>query len=246
MSISRPAMNLKSILATTDSSSDDNWMLSYIDVFVLMTTLFLMLMVMNKPLQDAQTMNNLSEPHTPAGLTPSPLPSRDNESHSAKRSHEALPTSKPSALLAIERSIEQHGIGGHVELSRLAGVTRLEISSKVLFDSGDAYLSRAGEALLEKLLPALKQSEGNIVIEGHTDNQAISTLKYPSNWSLAAARATEVLEFYVTEGLDQKRFRAISFGDTQPIAPNNTELNRSKNRRVSLLIEHTKPATQEP
>ena len=107
----------------------------------------------------------------------------------------------------------------------------------MLFESGDSDLTRAGIAVLEKLTPVLAETQGQIFIEGHTDNRPIETAKYPSNWDLAAARATEVLQFFVLEGLDKQRFRAVSYGDTKPVVPNSSAANRQKNRRVSLVIE---------
>jgi len=250
--MSRPSMNLKTTLHDGEVMTDDNWMLSYIDVFVLITTLFLMLLVVNKPkLELKEKTHELSSTYVDvrkdnayidlALIDPIPELLKIN-SEASKQNDGQIFELEHSSIgdynLAMTESIREHGLEGLIHVSKKANATKLEIDSRVLFDSGNAYLTRSGEALLENLLPILKQSIGTILIEGHTDDQPIGTAKYPSNWSLAAARATEVLEFFVSEGLKDSRFRAISYGDTQPLAPNDSDTNRRKNRRVSLVIEN--------
>jgi len=237
----RPSSYLKALNADSDVAQDDNWMLSYIDVFVLITTLFLMLLVMNNA-----SFGTVATPNegTQKALSNSEKSSLEEQAIVAELiapepAPIVLPAPKNESELfdTLQSSIVMHGMQSHIELIQEADRTRLEIQSRVLFNSGDAYLTRSGEALLEKLLPVLKPTQGIIVIEGHTDNQPINTQQYPSNWSLAASRATEVLEFFVSEGFDQHRFRAVSFGDTRPIVPNDSSANRRTNRRVSLVIE---------
>lgn len=231
----RPAIKLKQLLADSESALDENWMVSYIDVFVLMTTLFVLLLFLQPPEMgvgegqralpadpaDALFEQLASLPAPAAGKPVTPTPSAAN---------------LETVLLS---SIHDQGLQAHVAVRSDAHTTELEIASRVLFESGESDLTRAGVAMLEKLTPVLSATKGLIHIEGHTDNRPIGTAKYPSNWDLAAARATEVLQFFVLEGLDKHRFRAVSFGDTQPLVPNTSAANRQKNRRVSLVIEHT-------
>lgn len=230
----RPSSYLKALHADSDVAQDDNWMLSYIDVFVLITTLFLMLLVMNNA--SFGTVNAPREGIQEA-LATSEVSVMEEQAFV-----EQLIAPKPSQedtelFSTLQSSIITHGMQSHIQLVQEADRTRLEIQSRVLFNSGDAYLTRSGEALLDKILPILEPTQGIIVIEGHTDNNPIKTKQFPSNWSLAASRATEVLEFFVAEGFDQSRFRAVSYGDTQPIVPNDSSANRRSNRRVSLVIE---------
>ncbi|MDX1451028.1 MAG: OmpA family protein [Oleiphilaceae bacterium] len=231
----RAAMRLKQLMSDSDTAMDENWMVSYIDVFVLMTTLFVLLLFLQQPKwgigegareQEALPAEDIFEqlaslPATAAG---------DVSAQTAQES------SFEEVLLT---SIRDHGLQPHVQVRTDANATELEIASRVLFDSGDAELTRAGVDMLERLTPVLAQTEGLIFIEGHTDDRPIETAKYPSNWELAAARATEVLQFFVLEGLDEQRFRAVSFADTKPLVPNTSSINRQKNRRVSLVIQKT-------
>jgi chemotaxis protein MotB len=73
-------------------------------------------------------------------------------------------------------------------------------------------------------------------IEGHTDNVPVRTLKYPSNWQLAAERAISVLEVMVQSGVTPDRVSAASFAETRPLKPNDTVEGRSSNRRIEIVI----------
>ena len=233
----RPSFNLQSMVADSESAQDDNWMLSYIDVFMLMTTIFVMLLVMNRTGQQA-IEPPLSQGAVEGGdarhLAELPLIGANEYQVTELDQLIQLDT---IWLSDIKRSIESNNLSNLVQLQKGDEFTSLEIQSRVLFNSGATELARSGEALLEKLVPVLLQSEGIIFIEGHTDDRPMASSEFSSNWDLASARATEVLHFFVAEGLSKKRFRAVSYGDTQPIAPNDTEENRSKNRRVSLMIQ---------
>jgi len=224
----------------SESAQDDNWMLSYIDVFVLMTTIFVMLLVMNRSETNVGGVigSDIDYNGTATKSVDIDLTAKDYLQVSENETEiDLFIRSSTLWLEDIKSSLKENELGGLVNLQESDDFTSLEIQSRVLFNSGSSDLARSGESLLEKLIPVLKQSEGLIFIEGHTDDQPIASNEYPSNWDLASARATEVLHFFVTEGLAKKRFRAVSYGDTEPLVPNDSEENRSKNRRVSLMIQ---------
>jgi len=249
--MARPAIALRSLVEESEAAQEENWMISYIDVFVLMTTLFVLLVFLQRPeVGNPETAASSHQTEkVEAGETLDSTLSED-ELFNALNSLPATNAGTPDSVTHLEHAMEalslnevlansiaDKGLDHLVELKQSPEKTELEIQSRVLFHSGDAELTRPGIDVLEHLLPALRQSSGIIYIEGHTDDQPIETVRYPSNWALAAARATEVLEFFVLEGLDKKRFRAVSFGDTQPLVPNTSDANRRKNRRVNLVIE---------
>ena len=78
-----------------------------------------------------------------------------------------------------------------------------------------------------------------IVVEGFTDNVPIGPAlkaRFPSNWELSSARATDVLRFLVSKGVPANSISAQGFGDSRPVASNNTAEGRAKNRRVEIVI----------
>ena len=77
-----------------------------------------------------------------------------------------------------------------------------------------------------------------VTIEGHTDNQPISTGQFTSNWDLAAVRASRIADFFVSAGVERGRVRSISYGDTRPKGSNDTPEGRARNRRVTIRFQH--------
>ncbi len=112
----------------------------------------------------------------------------------------------------------------------------IEIKSNILFASGAAVLSLQAIAPLKKIAAVLAKVPNDINVEGYTDNVPISTASFPSNWELSAARAASVVRLFTQSGLQAMRLKAIGFGEHQPIADNATELGRSKNRRVAIMV----------
>jgi type VI secretion system protein ImpK len=77
---------------------------------------------------------------------------------------------------------------------------------------------------------------GNVVVAGHTDNQRLLSARFPSNWHLSQARADAVKDMLAARTGTPARFTAEGRGDTEPIAPNDSAINRAKNRRVDITI----------
>jgi chemotaxis protein MotB len=105
------------------------------------------------------------------------------------------------------------------------------------FPSGKSEIQQEFIPILEKIETVLKQKDGHVMVAGHTDNVPISTNKYPSNWILSAARAASVVH-YLSEvkSVDPTRLEIRAYGDTQPVADNDSAESRAKNRRIEINI----------
>ena len=112
----------------------------------------------------------------------------------------------------------------------------IEIKSNILFASGVAILSLQAMSPLKKIAAILSKTPNDINVEGYTDNVPIKTAHFPSNWELSAARAASVVRLFTQSGISATRLKAIGFAEHQPIADNATELGRSKNRRVAIMV----------
>ena len=76
-----------------------------------------------------------------------------------------------------------------------------------------------------------------IRIEGHTDSTPISNNEFSSNWQLSAIRATNVTELLISQsGINPKRISSVAYGENRPVATNNTNVGKSKNRTVDIII----------
>lgn len=123
-----------------------------------------------------------------------------------------------------------------VEVSHVAEGISLRVEDHLLFESANAELIGSGRNVIDSLLAIIQRYEGDVSVEGHSDSQRISTERFPSNWELSSARATAVLRHLQAAGIDGTRLKAVGFGDTRPLADNDTSEGRAKNRRVEVIV----------
>jgi outer membrane protein OmpA-like peptidoglycan-associated protein len=121
------------------------------------------------------------------------------------------------------------------------GVSKCDID--VLFDSGQAELRPAARQMLVELAQVLQRSEAKdlkIMVVGHTDNQRIVSVsmrdKYPNNFHLSTARALAVVDVLRGQGLNDQRIGIAGFGSHEPVADNQSAVDRQKNRRVEIFV----------
>ena len=114
-------------------------------------------------------------------------------------------------------------------------VIRLE--DTMLFDQGSAIIKPQAKAMLDKISVSLTKFDNPILIEGHTDSMPIRNEKFPSNWELSTARATNIIK-YLTEvhKFPPGRLSAVGYGEYMPIAENTSPQGRAKNRRVDIIV----------
>lgn len=114
---------------------------------------------------------------------------------------------------------------------------RIVFSAPLLFDLGKAELKSSAVEVLHQLAIALRGLPNKFVVEGHTDNLPIRRGKYKSNWDLSSARAENIVKYFVhKEEFSPKQFAVAAYGEYRPVAPNDTNFNRRKNRRVELVV----------
>lgn len=105
--------------------------------------------------------------------------------------------------------------------------------NNVLFETGSSNLLLESFPSLNEVVVYMNENpDVSIEIRGHTDNQGDSAM----NLDLSRSRATSVAYYIRDKGIDNTRLSAVGFGDTLPIADNNTEEGRQKNRRVEIVI----------
>lgn len=137
------------------------------------------------------------------------------------------------------QTVMAHEIASDVmDIMRAGNVTVVRFPDKVSFPSGSGEFKDGFLPILTKFLSVLEESEGSILISGHTDDIPISTDQYRSNWDLSASRATSVAH-YILEytDIDPGRITVQGFADSRPLVPNTNFDSRSKNRRVEITIQ---------
>ncbi len=106
--------------------------------------------------------------------------------------------------------------------------------AKIRFDSGRASIDRDSMGLLDKLIEtALRCPTANIEVAGHTDSDGDNT----ANMALSEKRAQAVAEYLIKAGLPTDRLRAVGYGSSQPVAANDTDEGKAKNRRIDFVVK---------
>ena len=124
------------------------------------------------------------------------------------------------------------------DVRRTADGTLISMSTGVLFPAGSAELTAKAKEVIDKIYNTyLKNANTNIMIKGHTDNRPMSSAMYPSNWELSTGRAGAVTRYLISQhGVNPKQLSTAGYADQAPVAPNDTEENRAKNRRIEIFV----------
>ncbi|MEK9144488.1 MAG: OmpA family protein, partial [Elusimicrobiota bacterium] len=130
---------------------------------------------------------------------------------------------------------------GQVQITQIQGKLSVNVADTIFFDSGKAEIKDGGRKVLQRVGDILKHLTGKqIRIEGHTDNVPIGGAlkeRYPTNWELSTARATTVARFLQEKaGVDPALLTAAGYGEHRPVAANDAEAGRAKNRRIEIVL----------
>lgn len=144
----------------------------------------------------------------------------------------------------LEAVLEKNQLTEQIRLKTDPDGITLAIKDELLFALGQAEIAPQNQERLRPLLESLKALDPkySFVIEGHTDDNPIHTLQFPSNWHLSAARAVAQLEVMRQSGFDQDLISIKAFGETRPVAPNRDASgtpipeNQAQNRRAVIRI----------
>ena len=138
----------------------------------------------------------------------------------------------------ISEKLESYKIEDNVALDYNSQYVSLDLNGALLFEEGQADIRDDAADFMKKITSILKKYQNCIVeVEGHTDNVPIHNSNYQSNRYLSTARATKVYE-YITDNTDfpDQNLKVAGYGESRPVASNDSEEGRSKNRRVTIKI----------
>ena len=125
-----------------------------------------------------------------------------------------------------------------VNVQVIKGVVYISLADNMLYKSGSYEIGeRAGETLSKIAKIITDYKEYDVLVEGNTDNVPISQKNIRNNWDLSTLRASSVVQALQNEyGVDPKRLTAAGRGEYNPIADNNTEIGKQRNRRTQIII----------
>ena len=125
-----------------------------------------------------------------------------------------------------------------VDVQVLKGVVYISLADNMLYKSGSYEIGeRAGETLSKIAKIIMDYKDYDVLVEGNTDNVPISQKNIRNNWDLSALRASSVVQALQNQyGVDPKRLSAAGRGEYNPVASNNTEKGKQRNRRTQIII----------
>jgi chemotaxis protein MotB len=200
-----------------EKENHERWLISYADFLTLLFTFFVALYALS--VLDAEKAVSFSE----------------SLSRVFKIIDKPIKTQleKPEIIEQLEISLRQYQ--GVVIKENPRGII-IELKDHLLFKSGEYTLNPNSYAMLDKIIEQIRGIHNKISIEGHTDNVPIRTEFIRSNWDLSSLRALSVLYYFINSGISPDRLSATGFGEYKPVADNETEEGRAKNRRVEIII----------
>lgn len=233
------------------SGGAPEWMTTYSDLVTLLLCFFVLLFAMSAV--DAQKFKSVMQSFQ-GGTGVMPGTGTIEENGTSTGGEDPLVTEEIN-LSELKASIDEYSENEGLSDKLLTQIDErgliIRMVDTVFFDSGSADIKPETANLLDFVTDILIREEfadKHIKIEGHTDSDPVSgNGKYPTNWELSAARATSVLRYLVEQkGIDGTRVSSAGYGYFRPIAPNDTPENKSKNRRVDLVILRTSEEDLEP
>ncbi|MEH6345577.1 MAG: MotB family protein [Bermanella sp.] len=148
------------------------------------------------------------------------------------------PEKAEEQALEMASELEQEISKGQVELETQGSKIIIRIDASGSFGAGSAYVQDDFLPVLDSIRDVLVDIPGRISVEGHTDNTPLGAFgRFKSNWNLSAARAAAVAEqLFIAPEMNESRFMVVGHGHVRPLIDNKTAENRSKNRRVEIII----------
>ena len=128
---------------------------------------------------------------------------------------------------------------GLAEIERQGDQVIVRLNEQGAFPSGGTVIPQEGIAMLKSVSTVILENKGEIVISGHTDNQPVGpgNSAFPSNWDLSVGRAAAVANVLNQQmKVPRSRLSVQGFADTKPLVNNDSSANRSKNRRIEIIM----------
>jgi chemotaxis protein MotB len=141
------------------------------------------------------------------------------------------------AFNAVRSKLQALIEGGKLKVVIFRGRMVVKLPAEVLFPSGKAELSPAGEAALSEVAGVLREfTDRKFMVAGHTDTVPTDGKPYKDNWELSTARALTVTEFLTHKGVRSRNLAVAGYGEWDPVATNQTPQGRRENRRIELVL----------
>ncbi|MFC5703225.1 flagellar motor protein MotB [Cohnella faecalis] len=251
-----------------EEHADESWLLPYSDLMTLLLALFIVLYAASSV--NTTKLEELSKAFKSAfssGIsifdkatlveTGTVMDTRDDIRHRTndgkKKSKDQLMQEEQQNLEKLKQQLDQYikknGLSSQLNTQLNQSQLLITIRDNALFPSGSAAIKPESQKLAVAIGQMLQQyPDYEVLVTGHTDDQPINTLEFPSNWELSSKRAINFMKILLQNpAFDPKKFSATGYGEYRPVDKSDSDTARSKNRRVevSILRKYTDPASDE-
>ncbi len=234
-----------------DEHPSEAWLVPYADILTLLLALFIVLFANSQT--DQKKMEAMAQAFSsafhsggpsifdkmgPAATPSADLPLEDAENMAYIKENTQLSETKAE----IDQMIQEQGLGAELDTVLTEDGLSIRIKDTALFSSGSADILDRSRAIAGPIASILSRVPQRVVVSGHTDNVPISNAQFESNWDLSSRRSLNFMKFLMElVPMKPERFMTVGYAEYRPVAPNDTEENRAKNRRVEILLMRSNP-----
>lgn len=228
-----------------EKDNSERWLLTYSDLITLLMIFFVVMYAISSV--DAQKYQIISESLSgalsasgPGGTANGGITSGGGIEIHIAESEGDEDLIDPELVAAAEKIVElikEKNLQDKVSVSLEERGVVVGLMNTVLFDSGSARIKQDAIPTLVAIGQIANGVHNYIRVEGNTDDVPQSSAQFPSNWELSVIRATEVLKLMIDQsGVASDKISAVGYGEHRPSVPNDSVENRSKNRKVDIVI----------
>lgn len=205
----------------------DRWLVSYADLVTLLFAFF-------STLYAAQAVNATSGPAGSEPPSTNAAPTAVAPASTAKPTPELVTDQLRDRLASrLEDDVRLH----RADIVRDGRGLVVSLPERATFGAGSAEVSADARPLIARVVGELRGGQYALRIEGHTDDVPIRTARFPSNWELSTARAGAVVAYLINDlKVSPARLSAAGFAEFHPLVPNDSAVNRARNRRIDIVV----------
>ncbi len=224
-------------------SNNERWLLTYADLITLLLAFFVVMYSMSQV--DAKRFGQVSK--ALHGILKGGNGVLRYEEFQSEKGHGVLKVGDLKMLQSlVEKEFKSPG-KEEVQTEITERGLVIHIVESALFREGSSDMLPNAINVLERVYDQIGHIPNHIRVEGHTDDRKIHTARYPSNWELSSARATEVVRYFIDNyNFPPDRISALGYGKYRPVRPNTSIENRARNRRVDIVILTMEMSLKEP
>jgi chemotaxis protein MotB len=219
----------------------ERWLVSYADFITLLFAFFVVMYSVSsvnegkyRVLSDSLS-SSFSKTKAVGDLSLMNLPVSKNQPIVVKEKPKSQDNAR--SYLKAANAISTAKVPKGVKVTSTERGLSIRIADETLFSSGSSAISPQIQEFLDLIVGLVRDLPNSIAVEGHTDDQPISTAAFPSNWDLSTGRANALIRYFTEHHhLRAERFSSAGFAGTRPIESNATAEGQASNRRVELIV----------